>query len=102
MLYKHTVNEPERQVVAELFGDIDIYNAQELKEGITCEKGFDLVIDCKELNYIDSTGLGVLVGILKNVRADGGDVFVKNLKPHLYKIFELTALDKLFNIEVAK
>ena len=51
-----------------LSGEVDIYTSQELKENLyrvveTNKK--DLIIDCKELNYIDSTGLGIFVGALK-------------------------------------
>lgn len=51
-----------------LFGEVDIYTSQELKEklySIVDNNQTDLIIDCKELNYIDSTGLGIFVGALK-------------------------------------
>lgn len=57
-----------------LFGEVDIYTSQELKEklySIVDNNQTDLIIDCKELNYIDSTGLGIFVGALKKTKQYG-------------------------------
>lgn len=85
-----------------LSGEIDIYTSQsfktELNEVIESSKG-DLYIDCKDLTYIDSTGLGILVGILKEVRKDDNNIYICNLKDNIKKLFLITGLDKLFKIE---
>ena len=85
-----------------LFGEIDIYTSQsfksELNEIIKSCKG-DLFIDCKELTYIDSTGLGILVGALKEIRKDNNEIYICNLKENIKKLFLITGLDKLFKIE---
>ena len=63
-----------------------------------------MIIDCKELKYIDSTGLGVLIGVLKRIKDnngnDSGNITITNLKPYIEKIFKITGLDKIFLIEV--
>lgn len=86
-----------------LSGEIDIYNAPELKSSllkvIDQNKG-DIQIDCEDLNYIDSTGLGVLISALRKVKDYDGTITIKNLKPYIYKIFTITGLDKVFTIEV--
>lgn len=88
-----------------LKGEIDIYNAPQLKEKlheiITKQSG-DIVMDCKDLKYIDSTGLGVLISVLKRVKEYDGNIVIKNLKPYIHKIFIITGLDKIFSIEVQK
>lgn len=85
-----------------LFGDIDLYNADELRAGFADVGDNDVCIHCENLKYIDSTGLGVLVSVLKAAREKGHVVSIEGLKPYIYRIFELTDLHKLFQIEVAK
>ncbi len=85
-------------------GDIDVNSVRQLKKGL--EEHFDgshpnIVIDCENLNYIDSTGLGALVSALKKAKEHGGAVRITELKPYLHKIFEVTGLDRIFEIEVA-
>lgn len=89
--------------VISLSGDIEIYNVQELKKDLLeliNKKNADVILDAKDLNYIDSTGLGVLVSVLKKVKAYGGKVTVKHLKPYIAKIFTITGLDNVFCLEV--
>ena len=96
---KNSVGDDTKMVLS---GEIDIYTSQSLKnelnEVIKFCKG-DLFIDCKELTYIDSTGLGILVGALKEIRKDNKDIYICNLKDNIKKLFLITGLDKLFKIE---
>lgn len=83
-------------------GEVDIYTSQRLKEtlyGIMDSNKKDLKIDCKELNYIDSTGLGIFVGTLKKAKQYGKNVYISNLKDNIRKLFIITGLDKVFVIE---
>jgi len=86
-----------------LSGEIDIYNADELKEEINRmirEKEKSIVLDCEELNYIDSTGLGVLAAAANKIKNYEGTVKIVNLKPHIGKVFFLTGLTRIMDIEV--
>jgi len=85
-----------------LHGDIDLYNVGELKEQLQQCSADHIVIDAHDLQYIDSTGLGVLVSSVKKVRERQGSIRIVGLKPHIHKIFLLTSLDKIFDIEVAE
>ncbi|MBV8949723.1 MAG: STAS domain-containing protein [Actinobacteria bacterium] len=58
-----------------------------------------VVIDCSEMDFIDSSGLGVLVGALKRMREKDGEVVLRALNPSARKVFEITGLTKLFTIE---
>jgi len=83
-------------------GEVDIYTSQKLKEklySVIDSIQLDLKIDCKELNYIDSTGLGIFVGALKKAKQYGKNIFLVNLKENIKKLFTITGLDKLFIIE---
>ncbi|ABN54096.1 MAG TPA: anti-sigma factor antagonist [Hungateiclostridium thermocellum] len=85
-----------------LFGEVDIYTSQELKEklySIVDNNQTDLIIDCKELNYIDSTGLGIFVGALKKTKQYGKKIIITSLKDNIKKLFIITGLDKVFVIE---
>ena len=86
-----------------LDGEIDIYNAPEFKERLhqlIQRQSGNFVLDCRGLNYIYSTGLGVLISALRRVKEYGGEIKIQNLKPYLKKIFVITGLDKIFTIEV--
>lgn len=85
----------------ELIGDLDIYNNKKFKEKLADiyeELDKDLVVDCSRLEYIDSTGLGSFISLLKLTRDEEKEITVKNLKKNIKKIFKITDLDKLFNL----
>jgi anti-sigma B factor antagonist len=82
-------------------GEIDIYNANDLKESLLSlinEKNADVYVDCSELRFIDSTGLGSLVSVLKTVKGYGGSVVLANVRKTIAKLFRITNLDKAFVI----
>ncbi|MDD4680161.1 MAG: STAS domain-containing protein [Clostridia bacterium] len=86
-----------------LGGEIDIYNAPELKSKLlklVDENKGNIQFDCTDLKYIDSTGLGVLISALRNVKEYDGDIIIQNLQPYIFKIFSITGLDKVFTIQV--
>ena len=85
----------------ELIGDLDIYNNKKKKKKLADiyeELDKDLVVDCSRLEYIDSTGLGSFISLLKLTRDEEKDITVKNLKKNIKKVFKITDLDKLFNL----
>jgi len=82
-------------------GEVDIYTSPELKNQIFAlieERNNDIIIDCESLDYIDSTGLGVLMSIYKKMQANSLNLEIINLKPNIYKLFDITGLNKVFNI----
>ncbi len=85
-----------------LSGEVDIYTSQKLKDklyGIIDSTENDLRIDCSELNYIDSTGLGIFVGTLKRAKQHGKKIYLSNLKDNIRKLFVITGLDRVFIME---
>ena len=85
-----------------LNGEVDIYTASSLKESFIKmleEHKESVEIDADKLEYIDSTGLGVLIGILKRLKKEEKDVTIRNAKPNIRKLFKITGLDKIFIIE---
>ena len=59
----------------------------------------DVVINMQNLEYIDSTGLGILVGVLKRLKQKEKDIYILNTKANVKKIFTITGLDKIFKLE---
>ena len=88
-----------------LSGEVDAAYSEEMKRELLSmieEKPADIMLDCALLSYLDSSGLGVLIGTLKKAKEKGNKVVIKNLKPHIGRIFAITKLDTLFSIEVSK
>lgn len=91
----------EKKWVFKLEGDMDIYTSDTFKDQAVRsfeEKEADLLIDGEKLDYMDSTGLGALIGILKLVQESNYKIYLTNIKPNIRKLFDITELDKLFVI----
>ena len=92
----------ETNILVEIDGEVDIFTCQQLKDTLyqIVDKYLkDIVLDCAKLNYIDSTGLGVFVAVLKKVRQIERSITIINLKDSILKLFLITNLDTLFNIQ---
>lgn len=90
------------KILIELKGDLDIYSCDKFKEDTLKEislNAADIYINADNLVYIDSTGLGALISIYKEVNEHQKEIIIENLKPNVKKIFEITDLDKLFLIK---
>ena len=90
----------ERTVVT-IGGEIDVYTAPTLRDAISdlvARGAHDLVVDMTGVDFLDSTGLGVLVGGLKKVRAHNGSLELVCHQDRLLKIFRITGLAKVFVI----
>lgn len=86
----------------EVAGEIDIYTGNRLKEtliNLINEQNTDIKINCEELDYIDSTGLGVLIGALKRLKQDNKNIIIANAKANISKLLNITGLNKIFIIE---
>lgn len=66
-----------RHVVVKVFGEVDMFTAPQLRrfllQTLEC-RGCDLILDCAELGFMDSSGLAVLVGIHRRAREAGGSL----------------------------
>ncbi|WP_036491863.1 MULTISPECIES: STAS domain-containing protein [Nocardioides] len=95
-----TREEDGRAIVA-VGGEIDVYTAPKLRDQITelvSGGSYHIVIDLEAVEFLDSTGLGVLVGGLKKVRAHDGSLELICSQERLLKIFRITGLAKVFVI----
>lgn len=102
---KVSFDEGEDKWIFSPSGEIDIYSSQKFKEGILEKfnsKKTDILIDGEKLDYIDSTGLGALIYILKLLKDNDFKIHLMNVKPNIKKLFDITELDKLFLIRGGK
>jgi anti-sigma B factor antagonist len=82
-------------------GEVDLSTAPELKEvlnGVIDGGARFVLVDLSTATFIDSTTLGVLMGAVKRVRPDGGEIAIACKDPNIRKIFEITLLDRVFAI----
>jgi anti-sigma B factor antagonist len=96
-----TIEKRGETVVIGVEGQLIVGNRQELKQTVLdeLERGERrFLIDLSQTGYIDSSGLGVLVSLLKKVRELRGELSLANLNEDLTTLFELTKLDMLFQL----
>lgn len=87
--------------VVRVGGEIDLATAPTLRERLASViEGGDhrLVIDLGGVDFIDSTGLGSLIGALKRIRSHDGELRLVCDEPRILKVFEITGLDRVFEI----
>lgn len=96
-----TTNEVDGATIITVGGEIDVYTAPKLRDKLSelVDAGvYDIIVDMESVEFLDSTGLGVLVGGLKKVRAHEGSLQLICTQERLLKIFRITGLAKVFVI----
>jgi len=88
-----------------VIGEIDAFTAPNLKAHLVAAQtvpGLQAEIDLSEVDYIDSTGLGIFVGFYKTLKANGGYVKITGVNTRLKRLFEITGLDAILDVEGKK
>lgn len=99
---KTTIQEIDGKIMVSLSGELDTAAAVEVEEKLKVlyeNEGKDVVIDCTELEYIASSGLRILLGIMKRAKATGSNVTLKNVNDDIKNVFKLTGFINLFEFE---
>ena len=89
------------RTIVEVGGEIDVYTAPKLREQLVelvNDGSYHLVVDMEGVDFLDSTGLGVLVGGLKRLRSHEGDLTLVCTQHRILKVFEITGLNRAFSI----
>ena len=89
------------QYVISLAGEVDLYTAPEFKQQlleVIGQGGKQVIVDFSDTTFIDSTTLGVLVGGVKRLRTNEGQLSLVCSDRNITKIFEITGLNKVFPI----
>jgi anti-sigma B factor antagonist len=95
------VEQRGRYTVLAVRGEVDVYTAPRLRERLielVSQGSHQVVVDLEGVDFLDSTGLGVLVGGLKRLRSHDGDMILVCTQPRILKVFEITGLTKVFSI----
>ena len=97
---KTTLEKRDGKMVATLIGELDTAAAIDVEKALQPlyeSKGVDVVIDCERLEYIASSGLRILLSILKKTKAGGSKVTLLNVNDEIRTVFELTGFISLFD-----
>src|SRR3954471_17196200 len=95
------VTERAGWAVLSVQSEIDWYTAPRFRERLielVSQGQHKIVVDLEQVDFLDSTGLGVLVGGLKRVRSHDGELVLVCTKSRILKVFEITGLTKVFAI----
>ncbi len=99
---KTKFEEIEGKFVATLVGEMDTaaaVEAEEVLKPLYQSNGKDVIIDCSNLEYIASSGLRILLGILKGAKASGSRVVMKGMNDDIKSVFQLTGFINIFEFE---
>lgn len=85
-------------------GDLDVAGAPQLREALidVIADGRRVLVDLEALDFLDSSGLGVLIGGLRRARTEGGELELVCTGRTLLRPFEITGLDKVFTIHAGR
>ena len=99
---KTTVQEIDGRLVAALSGELDTAACAETEAALKPlfdSTGMDLVLDCADLQYIASSGIRILLNLLKKAKANGERVIMKNVNEVIRDVLELTGFISYFEFE---
>lgn len=100
-MFKANIDKKDDYLILNLAGDLDVYSEEEFRDFIEDElkdKNLDLVIDIEDLDYLDSTGLGMFMKIYKMYDENGQKVKIINPKENILKLFKITDLTDIFEM----
>lgn len=96
------VKQLQNTVVVKLDGELDMLMAEKLRkdieERLKNKPIANLIIDMEKVSFIDSSGLGAIIGIYKKVNAVGGGMAIIGPQPSVRKVLLFSGIDKLINI----
>lgn len=96
------IEEIDGKLIATLEGEMDTAAATEAEEvlkSLYTSDGKDVIIDCNGLEYIASSGLRILLGILKGAKATGSKVTLRGVNDDIKNVFKLTGFLSIFEFE---
>lgn len=99
---KTNIEQLEDKYLVTLEGELDTAAAAEVEKTLQplyTTDGKDVVIDCEGLEYIASSGLRILISILKGAKAGGSKVVLKNMNEDIKSVFKLTGFINIFEVE---
>ncbi|MFC5988048.1 anti-sigma F factor antagonist [Marinicrinis lubricantis] len=90
-------------LIVRLKGELDHHSAdvvrKKMEEVIESGQSRHIILSMKELSFMDSSGLGVILGRYKQITGKGGKMVVCDVNPSIYRLFEMSGLFKIMSIE---
>jgi len=99
---KTTIQELDEKIIITMVGSLDTaaaIEADQTLKPVTEGEGKDIVFECQELEYIASSGLRILLDVLKKAKAKGKTVTLRNVNDDIKNVFNITGFINLFNFE---
>ncbi len=99
---KTTIEELDEKMLVTLVGSLDTaaaIEAEETLKPVTEVEGKDIVFECEQLEYIASSGLRILLDVLKKTKAKGHKVVLRNVNDDIKNVFKITGFINLFEFE---
>jgi anti-anti-sigma factor len=100
---KTTIEELDEKIIVSMIGSLDTAAAIETEETLKpiteSEEAKDIVFECEELEYIASSGLRILLDVLKKTKARGKRVILRNVNDDIQNVFKITGFINLFEFE---
>ena len=99
---KTIIEEHDENILVIMIGSLDTaaaIEAEQMLKPITEGEGKDIVFECKELEYIASSGLRILLDVLKKTKAKGKKVTLRNVNEDIQNVFKITGFINLFEFE---
>ena len=99
--FKIDMRESNDVNILDLKGYLDAHTTPDLEkalQGLIDKKKFNILVNCSELTYISSAGLGVFMAYIEDVRKHKGDIKLSNMTSKVYNIFDLLGFPLLYDI----
>jgi anti-sigma B factor antagonist len=87
--------------VIDLKGYLDAHTAPDLENAfqkLLSDRKYNIIVNCRDLSYISSAGLGVFMAFIEDVRKNNGDIKLTNMSPKVYNVFDLLGFPILYEI----
>ena len=100
--FEVTATMTDRKATVTVRGEVDVYTAPQLRDrlyNVLADGAEAVILDLAGMSFIDSTGLGVIVGTLKRLRESGGDLTLRAPTRSTRKVLEITGLNRIIEIE---
>lgn len=99
--FKIGIREMSNINVIDLKGYLDAHTAPELEDAfqkLVAERKYKIIVNCKDLSYISSAGLGVFMAFIEDVRNNQGDIKLSNMSSKVFNVFDLLGFPLLYDI----
>jgi len=96
----HAAQKDEARVLY-INGFINAHTVQDFEKSIQsvlAEKNYRILINCKELEYINSSGLGVLMGVIEEIQDNDGFLYLSDMNETVFNIFDTLGFTHLFKV----